>query len=456
MEKPKSSQLRALRRLVGSDDGLTKDELLESPRMRVGGKPVASVLTLDDLVDMEESGLVENGEGEEGRYVATSFARDNFPLWEKEHYRQVSQRMAPHFNFLSSQDFRSTMITGMSKLLDGWRESFVSNYFRGVNPATDFVARMAGKPLTSKLGAISELQNYSSLADLNLPALTEYPKITENIQWGWLPASGFGLSNFQFTKSQTKNILNAFTIIPDWAQKIREYKGWAEPLWDQSLGELSARIAEEGIPLIGACPPHLVKQLLDADDMHQREGLLHSHEQEILDLCRRVIVRCGSEQEQALALEAIESSLAGLYRSAQALNACLLDPLFGDYLQRVNASHLEKLYGKGCAEGKLNSAWYLKRKHIGAGEGVRFPVEIENRYEKEKVVNQLIFPLFLSSLHSFGGNDPVPEVFNRHATVHRGLEEPFSPINSLRSIMIVTAAIWGKSPVDYEDLREMG
>lgn len=454
MKNPKSSQLRALKRLIGSDDGLTKDELLKSPRIRVNGKPVASGLTPDDLVEMEELELVEKTEGEEERYVATSFARDNFPSWEKEHYRQLSQRINPPLNLLSSQDFRIAMIAEASKPLNGWRESFVPSYFRGFNPAGDLVARMAAKSLTSKLGVTSGLQNYSSVAGLNLPSLTGYSKIAESIQQGWAPAGVFGLSNIQLTKSQTKNILNTFTVITDWAQKIQEYKGWAEPLWDQSLGELSARIAEEGIPLIGACPPHLVKKLLDADDMHQREELLRSHEQEILDLCRKVIVRCGAEQAQALALEAIESYVAGLYRSAQALNACLLDPLYEDYRQRINATHIEELYGEEFPEGKLASGWYLKRMRIDSEEKVRFPVEVENRFQKEAVVNQLIFPLFLSSLHSIG-NNPVPEVFNRHATVHHGLEEPFSPINSLRSIMIVTAAIWGANPVDYEDLDSM-
>lgn len=445
MKKPNKQQLNALNRLASTERGLKEQELLQPSRITVNGKPVVPTLSLDDIQTMEDIGLIEKVEGKETRYVATALAQENLPAWKQSHYHEVFANTLPKFDFSGISGFQINPIATRMKPLGLVGQNLVSEAMSIANPFSSMTTSLMGAA-----GAASWVKNTGFLDNKYFTGLASSLQILKIANQAWMPNLDSG--NYLFTHSQTRDILNSFEPVLDWVQKIREYKGWAEPLWGESLGRLSLLIAEEGIPLMGACPPELVTQLLAVENVEQREQILLEHDQEILELCQAVISQCSAGQEQLLAQEAIESYRAELYRSAQALNACLLDPLCNDYIRRLGAGHLEELYGEEFPEGKLPIDWYLKKKQVDSDKQVRFPVEIQNRFYKESVVNQLIFPLFLNTLHSFGNNTPPPRIFNRHATAHRGLENHFTPINSLRSIMTVTAAIWGKNPVDYEDL----
>jgi hypothetical protein len=167
-------------------------------------------------------------------------------------------------------------------------------------------------------------------------------------------------------------------------------------------------IEAEGLPLVWIPRGEVIVELLAADDFSGREAVLLDRRDTILDACEAAAAAVTSTEltpQREACLEAIAALRAGLARSAQALAATVTDTC----VKRVYSQHLKSEY---AVRGDLPLRKIRTALAVAASE---------------------------RAYQSFRGKDPVPEAFNRHATVHTVDPKQFTPANALVAVMLATS-----------------
>lgn len=445
MEQINRSQFLAIERLINSaEDGLTKIEIQKNTEIYIitndVKKPIISPISdaeLEELIDHNLIKPVSNG-----KYTATDLAKARLPEWKKNLYGKIVSTN-DRLDFLKYYFFNETS-GPLFKIKEVIKSSVtVDSPIRDSN-----ISLLSGN-------VFQNCFNFQNIVNVeNISLFTSLTDLHENLLNSTLPSIDFGFRIPSFSSQFYNEILKSLKGLPNWLSDIDEYWGWIDPLWAiDDLGVLTEMIADEGIPLIGASKPELITNLLYAEDFNQREEILIENSQNILEFCILVIEKCASDGEKEFMRETFESYQSEHYRSVQTLSACLLETLYLEYINRVSPDEINKKYRNSDNNGELNKKWYLSRKSIE--KDVIHPKEISQRFKQETVANQLLYPLFLSTMNSFG-NQEVPRRYNRHATVHRALEVNYNEANSLIAIMTNTALIWGKNPVNYSSIISNG
>jgi hypothetical protein len=186
---------------------------------------------------------------------------------------------------------------------------------------------------------------------------------------------------------------------------------------------------DEGIPLTWVPRPELVTELISASDSVTRGNLLVARDKEVIEDCTGVLDQLSDPDVVALA-EAVRVAIlaydAGAGPAAQSHCANVFDRLLRDVV------------GRGFIITGRNGRFHhddvhkkLKRKAVS----------------DETLINEFRASCVLSpaapALREFlGGRDPIPTVFNRHATAHAvGSTIQFSTANAIISIMLVTSLL---------------
>lgn len=465
MESISRSQFSAIQRLINSaEDGLTKREIQKGTPIFIikdGVKePILPSISDAELQELINSGLIKPVSNE--KYTATDLAKDRLPEWKKNLNgnsvsiinRRLDFSKYPFLGGTSAPLFNNFQPLRTSNLFNGIpNQSHIKELIKS-NITVDSLIRDSDTSLPS--GKI--FQNYFDFSNIvnveNISLFNGLTNLHKNLLNSTLSSIDFGVRFPSLSSQDYNEILKSLKGLPNWLSDIDEYWGWIDPLRTiDDLGVLTEMIADEGIPLIGASEPELITNLLSAEDFNQREEILIQNSQNILEFCLLVTEKCASDGEKEFMREEFESYESGHHRSIQTLSACLLETLYHEYINRVSPDEINKKYRNSDNNGPLNKKWYLSRKSI---EGdVIHPKEISQRFKQETVANQLLYPLFLSTMNSFG-NQEVPERYNRHATVHRALEVNYNEANSLIAIMTNTALIWGKNPVNYSSINANG
>lgn len=190
---------------------------------------------------------------------------------------------------------------------------------------------------------------------------------------------------------------------------------------------LSTFVKETRWPLVWVPEPGVVVALVNAPTA-DRDAVLLSHRDTILSNCAAVLDECAGEVVAELvpyAKEAVEVAKDGHVRAAQAQAAAVVTT--------VLEVHLEfPTLGQAARDLTFDpDDISLDRARIG-----------------------YILSCIPQSLTKFGahaGGAPIPEHFNRHATLHRVCDVQYSLRNALVSLMLVTALLREIDELDLKD-----
>lgn len=111
--------------------------------------------------------------------------------------------------------------------------------------------------------------------------------------------------------------------------------------------------------------------------------------------------------------EAIESYRSGYYRSAQALATATLTTTIHEVYDHKTFAQAREAFAKMDPEEADLRSWRLS----------------------------VIVTAVLCTLHSYFPGDPVPMLFNRHASTHRIGAPQYRQLNSLTSLMLVVSLL---------------
>ncbi|MDQ0847688.1 hypothetical protein [Streptomyces sp. V1I6] len=185
-------------------------------------------------------------------------------------------------------------------------------------------------------------------------------------------------------------------------------------------------VIEEGIPLTWIPPGNVVAELLDASDARARLLVLESNRSEIITACGAALDEVTDpslEHQAALLKDCVAMAHAGLPTGAQALAASVFDTVYR---------------GIWRAQPDLNAGgnWF-KYKQVTQ----RLP-EIDH---DESTVLEFRQSCALAPIKAacaeFREGEPIPAVFNRHATAHAAGRTQYTGVNALVAVMLSVSLV---------------
>jgi hypothetical protein len=194
---------------------------------------------------------------------------------------------------------------------------------------------------------------------------------------------------------------------------------------DLTLDQIRQVVMDEGIALYGAPRQRTAERLIRAEDSAARRAVLGKQGQSILEDCRAVAATWRSPAVapyKAPAMAALDALSAGHSLAAQALAGSLVDVIV--------------------------TSWFGKGSEYVPGGGTT----TSQAYDELTIREFIAFaPIWSAHLKFYPGTgDPVPRMFNRHATVHTVSPRQFNRRNAIQGMLLVCGAL---SFIDHEAVR---
>ena len=216
----------------------------------------------------------------------------------------------------------------------------------------------------------------------------------------------------------------------------RELGRATPPNWpedhDLQLGRLMELASRSGVPLVWIPRAEVVTELVESTDPH--DVLLH-RSPDILEDCRQAVLDSDTMALQPAAtmvVEAMDSLQDGRAMVAQAGAAVACEILWKTGYQDQDSRHFQTVY-----------------------ESIRKdPAAAPMRFLR----GALLTMSGLSSWSTFYADrgDPIPEVFNRHGTVHTLSPLQYKPTNALLGVMLASGLLRETHEINSTRWRPQG
>lgn len=223
---------------------------------------------------------------------------------------------------------------------------------------------------------------------------------------------------------------NYLRNLPDWAELAEKMRAAMYPPNLRSIEDLLfedvEKVLEEGIPLYFVPRAEIAEALIRAQDGRARRAMLGRKLNTIIDDCEAAIRSCNhpafAYERKSLA-EAIDVVRLGRHAAGQALAATVMDSL---------------LWRWGDAN---EDDWRLvvRRQRTKKGSEARKMEELTVR------THLVMMPAYVAHL-SFNprnkkSKEPIPQEFNRHASLHRVSSRQYSRRNLAIVLMLATSLL---------------
>lgn len=236
--------------------------------------------------------------------------------------------------------------------------------------------------------------------------------------------------------SQLKTLAKTVQTIGHWAAELSpdNWRGGGRLDFRTVVGVL-----EEGIPLAWVPPGGIVRNLIDAVDVKARFGILETHQTVIVESCHAALDQVTDPDwaEQADLLRMCATLLvSGHAQGAQALAANVYDTLHRGLWRALPQLQSAKGGWDGYAQVQSRlPVIELEKKEWPIIDG-----EVKDLTLMEFRLACVMTPL-KAVYTRFRDEDPVPMMFNRHATAHAAGRTQYTPVNALLALMLGVSLI---------------
>ena len=177
-------------------------------------------------------------------------------------------------------------------------------------------------------------------------------------------------------------------------------------------------LREEGLPLVPAPRPDIVRELVCASDRIERRQVLTERRSDVLEDCAAVFAGVESSDRAGefaiFALDAVTAFQAGAYRSAQALASAVTTTVLDDL------------------RSTFDEAWKTARYPTGGD----FPEELDEVPPYEFWVLAPLWHAYESANHG-----DLVDKWARHASIHEASEVHYNVPNAVISMMFLSALL---------------
>ena len=274
--------------------------------------------------------------------------------------------------------------------------------------------------LASQIGKALEMPNRALLDNL-------IPKVS-------LEALHFNVESTFSNLIKSLNIpTNLGDLVPKWftpelLDRMRDLMRIGRPQnWDDSIDDEAAQaLAADGWPIVWVPRASIVAELVDAEDDGARRVILVANSGQIFDDCDTALASVEAEELdllRRLASEAVEAARQDLLGAAQATAAVVSDTSCHDF-------------------------WGMERNGDILSNANPDIDEVPIRGLLKVLCLAIIAAAFATFRPENG--DPVPDEYNRHATIHRASEPQYSKANAVQAIMTAVVAV---CQIDHEIAR---
>ena len=222
-----------------------------------------------------------------------------------------------------------------------------------------------------------------------------------------------------FLASVRESLLPLASVMDKFIEAVRSHwpRNW--PTGDDSLSleELSRFVEQSRWPIIWVPEPAVVSALVQASQT-DRDAVLLGHTAVILSNCSDVLSECAGSVVAELvpyAREAVDAAANGHFRCAQSQAAAVVTTVLEDLMGFPSLA--------------------------SAARDLDFDLE-DIAFDRARI--GYILSCIPQSLTNFGdraNGAPIPEHFNRHATLHRVCDRQYTPRNALVALMLSTALL---------------
>lgn len=264
-----------------------------------------------------------------------------------------------------------------------------------------------------------------------------------------------------------ERFLAQFTV--DYSEILNQYKsyfdldrilyGWSPIMLEAEPNRILNFLAETSIPLVGATPPSLGVELLNAD-ADDRENILLASVDNILEQCSSALDPPETGDHAGLfelANRALIAFEAGHLEAAQALATVALDRTVATQVNEVlDEDQLEPDdpdMSSQDYEAMVKVVIGMPSKHKNKD---RWLGERTETLEDLDVRRFLTMPILISAYTPFSVKDDLtlPKRYSRHATVHSGEPQHFTKANALRALMTLVSLLWAWHPTKALEAHE--
>jgi hypothetical protein len=285
-------------------------------------------------------------------------------------------------------------------------------------PQWDFASLVPKVPpmaiLAPQISKAFEMPDHALLKNFNPVFNLEAMRIDVD---GWLPNL---FKNLNIPNSVADLIPTWFT--PELLERLHQSLRIGRPHnWEDTIDDEAAEsLAAAGWPIVWVPRSSIVAELIKAEDDTARHQLLVTRAAQIFETALELVEAEELHFLRRLATEAVSAARQDLLAAAQATAAVVADTSCHDFLGLTrNGEILSK------ANPDIDSV----------------PIR--------GLLKMLCLAIIAATFATFRpeNGDPVPDEYNRHATIHRASEPQYSTANAVKAIMTAVIAV---CQIDHE------
>ena len=202
--------------------------------------------------------------------------------------------------------------------------------------------------------------------------------------------------------------------------------------------DLLAAAQAEGLPLAWVPPPDIIERLRSADSAESREAVLLDERAVILNACATAVDECRAVEIRPFRV-LVEKSIAAL-RDGHHEAAMALAVSVGEGLAHWAVEPRVKAFDSTDDQEQWRIKWNKLQKHSRYRLIELVRIEAKDVEPWDFVHQVLVAPIPHFFTPFYPGN-PMPSVFSRHAVAHQPSPDHMSPLNAIKSVMLVTGIL---------------
>lgn len=199
--------------------------------------------------------------------------------------------------------------------------------------------------------------------------------------------------------------------------------------------DLLAAAQDEGLPLAWVPPADIIRQLRSAGSAPSRESALLDGRNRILDACVAAIEQCNAP-ELAATRKLVINSIAALRDNHNEAGMALAVSV-GEGLAYWAVEPRVRVFDSRDEASRWQHKWAKTNKYKRI-DLIQVPAR---EVERKDFIHQVLIAPISHFFTPFVPGDPKPSILSRHVVAHDPTPDHMTPVNALKSVMLVTGIL---------------